>query len=43
MEEIETGQKYAVDSWFEDNGHPAHIVPLIEWKKGWKPQKDTAE
>lgn len=43
IEEIATGQKYAVDSWFEDNGYPAHIVPLTEWKKGWKPKKNGAE
>lgn len=28
---------YAVDSWFEDNGQPPHIVPLKLWKDGWDP------
>ena len=28
---------YAVDSWFEDNGRPPHIVPLEIWKEGWEP------
>ena len=23
--------------WFEDNGGPAHIRPLEEWRAGWKP------
>ena len=29
---------YAVDSWFEDNGHAAYMVPLDEWYAGWIPQ-----
>ncbi len=32
-----TAVPYAVDSWFDDNGKPIHIVPLIQWKDGWKP------
>ncbi len=32
-----TGERFAVDSWFHDNGTPAEIVPLDEWKRGWKP------
>ena len=39
IEEIENGKKYAVDSWFFDNGAPAAIVPLKEWKNGWHPPK----
>lgn len=35
--ERESGQKYAVDSWFHSNGYPAEIVPLKEWKSGWRP------
>ena len=34
----ETGEKYAVDSWFDDNGHPAYVVPFDDWKHGWKPE-----
>lgn len=37
--ETATGQDYAVDSWFEDGGKPAHVVPLDAWKHGWKPGK----
>lgn len=33
----ETGEKYAVDSWFHDNGEPAEIVTLKDWKSGWEP------
>lgn len=29
--------KYAVDSWFRDNGEPPYIVPLNDWKAGWNP------
>ena len=32
-----TGERYAVDSWFYDNGHPATIVPFALWKSGYKP------
>jgi len=36
--ETETQQRFAVDSWFKDNGQPPYIMPLAEWKTGWKPQ-----
>ena len=36
--ETKTQQRFAVDSWFEANGQPPYIVPLDEWKSGWKPQ-----
>ena len=39
MKDKETGERYAVDSWFEDNGVPAYIIPLKEWKNGWRPKK----
>ena len=38
MRDIESGKQYAVDSWFEDNGKPAHIVDIQEWFDGWKPK-----
>lgn len=28
---------YVVDPWFHDNGHPAEVVPLELWMKGYKP------
>jgi hypothetical protein len=31
------GDRYVVDSWFEDNGRPAHVVPLKQWRVGWRP------
>lgn len=37
IEEITTQQKYAVDSWFLDNGQPPFIIPLDTWKQGWTP------
>jgi hypothetical protein len=33
-----TGEKWAVDSWFHDNGVPPEIIPLSEWRGGWEPQ-----
>jgi len=29
--------QFAVDSWFYDNGVPPVIVPLSEWKAGYRP------
>lgn len=32
-----SGGRYVVDSWFVNNGEPAVILPLEEWKKGAGP------
>lgn len=37
IKEIETGNKYAVDSWFHDNGAKPEIVPMNKWLFGWSP------
>lgn len=29
--------RYAVDSWFTDNGGTVYVVPLDIWEDGWKP------
>ena len=34
---LQSKRGYAVDSWFEDNGHAAYMVPLEEWHAGWIP------
>ncbi|MCL2525004.1 MAG: hypothetical protein FWF20_11245 [Betaproteobacteria bacterium] len=33
----DTAERYVVDSWFVDNGQPAVILPLADWKKGAGP------
>lgn len=38
IHEIGVGQRYAVDSWFYDNGYPATIVPFEIWKSGFIPE-----
>ena len=38
VREIETAERYAVDSWFYDNGHAATIVPLVVWKANYQPE-----
>lgn len=38
IHEIATGDRYAVDSWFYNNGFPAAIVPFALWKSGYIPQ-----
>lgn len=38
IREIATGARFAVDSWFYDNGFPATIVPFSEWKSGYIPE-----
>lgn len=37
IRETATGRRYAVDSWFFDNGQPPAIVELSAWKAGWRP------
>jgi hypothetical protein len=38
IRDIATGERFAVDSWFYDNGHPATIVPFAIWKANYKPE-----
>ena len=38
IRDIKTGERFAVDSWFYDNGHPATIVPFKTWKANFKPE-----
>ncbi len=33
----EAAERFVVDSWFVDNGQPAVILPLADWKKGAGP------
>lgn len=35
----ETQARYVVDSWFEDSGADAYVVPVKEWRHGWSPRK----
>ena len=37
IHDIHTGERFAVDSWFYDNGAPATIVPFAIWKSGYRP------
>ncbi len=37
IHDIKTGERFAVDSWFYDNGHAATIAPFAQWKSGYKP------
>ena len=38
IHEIATGERFAVDSWFYDNGHAATIVPFVTWKANYQPE-----
>jgi hypothetical protein len=38
IHETATGKRYAVDSWFYDNGAPATIVPFEVWKADYVPE-----
>jgi hypothetical protein len=40
LKDKQTGERFVVDSWFEDNGHPAYVVPYKQWKSGWRPTHD---
>jgi hypothetical protein len=35
----ETGEHYALDSWFYAGGEPPICVPVAEWKAGYDPHK----
>lgn len=35
--EDDAAERFVVDSWFVDNGQPAVILPLADWKKGAGP------
>jgi len=37
IRETKTGARFAVDSWFYDNGHAATIVPFAQWKANYQP------
>jgi hypothetical protein len=41
IEEIGDGESaaFAVDGWFFDNGHPAAVMPLIDWMEGKTPDE----
>jgi hypothetical protein len=39
--EIGSGREWAVDTWFEDNGRPAHVVEAERWRAGWWPPDKT--
>lgn len=38
IREIKTGERYAVDSWFYDNGHAATIITFKQWKANFQPE-----
>ena len=37
IRDIKTGERFAVDSWFYDNGHDAAVVPFASWKANYMP------
>lgn len=37
ISEKRSKKRWAVDSWFYDNGVPPVILPLQKWSDGWKP------
>jgi hypothetical protein len=38
IREIAGTARWAVDSWFLDNGEPPYVLPLEVWRAGWRPQ-----
>lgn len=37
IREHATGQRWAVDSWFRDNGEPPDVIAFEVWQDGWSP------
>lgn len=42
IQEKQSQKLYAVDSWFHDNGVPAEVIPLKQWKKGWTVEENLS-
>lgn len=40
IRERDSLERWAVDSWFLDNGQPPFVLPLATWKGGWRPPQD---
>lgn len=38
IEDLRTGERYAVDAYFHANGVPPEIVPVSEWVSGFVPE-----
>lgn len=38
--DVASGEAWAVDSWYLDNGLPPYIVPYRVWQENWYPQSD---
>jgi len=38
IEELSTGDRFAVDSWFHKNGIAPEIIPSKLWYSGWHPE-----
>lgn len=39
IREIPSGQRYAVDSFYRDNGQEPYILAVEQWLTGWNPHK----
>ncbi|WP_078485405.1 hypothetical protein [Solemya velum gill symbiont] len=40
IQETGSGKRWAVDSWFHDNGTKPDIVTMKKWKAGWRPENN---
>ena len=38
IKENQSSKKWAVDSWFYDNGVEPEIIPISQWSDGWSPK-----
>lgn len=39
VRDLQSNQRWVVDSWFFANGERPVIIPLAQWKAGWRPPK----
>jgi len=42
IEQLESGKRFAVDSWFHKNGIKPEIIPINLWYSGWHPTPDES-
>ena len=40
IQALDNQSRWAVDSWFHDNGIAPEIIPLKQWKDGWSPSRE---
>ncbi len=38
VRDLKTNELFVFDSFYKENGRPPYVIPLKEWKAGWRPE-----